>query len=532
MRRAGLLLALLVVACGDDSGNPDGGGPDATTDSPVVNPDGGGGGDAGDGGTTVDIGDSVITRSNHVSRDAMYVQPNFKASALSTLTLDTAFDGTVSGNVWAQVLFYDKGPNNTPVIIAATANNQVTAMNADTGAVVWQKSFGTAATQSGAGCGNISPLGITGTPAIDPITRTIFFNAAVAGNNGDIGEHQIHAISLDDGTERPSFPVNASTASYQGTQFDPPLENERGAILYVNGVIYVPYGGHAGDCGAYHGWVIGVPYPAASPVKAYAASIAQNTRAAGIWAPGGPASDGTDVFVTTGNTFGSQTWVGQEAVLRFQAGPVFSNQATDYWAAHDWLALDNGDTDIGGTGAMLVDVPGATPSKLILALGKSGTAYLLDRGNLGGIGTSLNTDGVTNKYVANGTIINTPATVTTGGQTWAFFHPANGGGSGCASGSGDLVSIKIAAASPPTMSVGWCAASNTSGSPMITTSDGTSDAIVWAVGNHLRGWDVATGTSVYTGTDTLAGVRKFTSPIAAHDRIYIGADNKVYSFKH
>jgi len=508
MRRVGVLLACgLVVACGDDSINVDGGpgGPDATTDSPITNPDAST--DAGDGGTTVDIGDSVITRSNHVSRDALYVQPTFKQSALSTMSLDKAFDGTVSGDVWAQVLFYDKGPNNEPVVIAATANDQVTALDADTGAVVWQKTFGTPAGQSGAGCGNVQPLGITGTPAIDPVSRTIFFDAAIGDANA-ISEHQIHAISLDDGSERPNFPVNASTASYQGTKFDPPLENQRGAILYLNGVIYVPFGGHAGDCGTYHGWVVGVPFPSGSPISGYAASIAPNTRAAGIWGVGGPASDGTDVFVTTGNTFGSQTWVGQEAVLRFQPGPVFSDQTIDYWAPHDWLTLDNGDTDIGGTGAMLVDVPGATPSKLVLALGKSGNAYLMDRGNLGGIGTSLNTDGVSNQYVANGEIINAPATVATGGQTWVFFHPANGAGSGCKSGNGNLVSMTISAAAPPVMTVQWCANSNTAGSPMITTSDGTNDATVWTVGAHL-----------------------FTSPIAAHGRIYIGADNKVYSFK-
>lgn len=526
MRTVGILalLAPLALACGDDSGTPDGGGKDATTnDAPVTT-------DGGDGGTTIDIGDSVITRSNHVSRDAMYVQPTFTKAGVATMKLDTAFDGTVSGHVWGQVLFYKDGPGGKPVVVVATGDDQVSALDADTGAVVWQKTFGTPANQSGAGCGNVSPLGITGTPAIDPVTRTIFFNAT-QGNSNTITEHEIHAISLDDGTERPNFPVKASTVSYQGTNFDPPLENQRGAILYLNGVIYVPYGGHAGDCGQYHGWVIGVPYPSAAPVAAYAASIAPNTRAAGIWAPGGPASDGTDVFVTTGNTFGSQTWVGQEAVLRLQPGPVFSGKAVDYWAPHDWLTLDNGDVDIGGTGAMLVDVPGASPSKLVLALGKSGNAYLMDRGNLGGIGTSLNTDGLVNLHVATGEIINTPATVQTGGATWVYFRPLSGAGSSCASGSGDLVSIKITAGSPPTMKVQWCASSGTQGSPMITTSDGTNDAIVWTVGNHLLGFDAQTGAPVYTGTDSLSNVRKFTSPIAAHGRIYIGADGKVYSFK-
>ena len=51
----------------------------------------------------------------------------------------------------------------------------------------------------------------------------------------------------------------------------------------------------------------------------------------------------------------------------------------------NWFSLDNGDTDLGGVSAMLIDVPGATPSQLVLALGKDGNAYLLNRNNLGGI---------------------------------------------------------------------------------------------------------------------------------------------------
>ncbi len=524
-------LAVLLLACGGNGGDADGGTDattsDAATDAPSTG-DGGGGDSGVDAGPS--LGDSVITRANHNTRDALFVQSTFTTQAVSTIKLDATFSGTISGNVYAQVLFFQNGPNGKPVIIAATSNDQLTAMDADTGAVVWQKTFGTPAGASGAGCGNIAPLGITGTPAIDPATRTIFFSA-VNGTNTTITDHVIHAVSLDDGTEKTGFPVNASTASYQGTKFDPPVQNERGAILYVNGVIYVPYGGHAGDCGSYHGWVLGVPFPAGSPVTAYAASIAANTRAAGIWAPGGPSSDGTDVFVTTGNTFGASMWVGQEAVLRLTSGPVFSNQTADYWAPHNFIALDNGDVDIGGTGSMVVDVPGATPSKLIVALGKDGNAYLIDRTNLGGIGASLATDGVANLNVASGEIINTPASVTSGGATYVYLRPLSGSGVKCGTGAGDLVAVKITPASPPTLSVAWCATSGTQGSPIVTTIDGSSNPIVWVVGTKLLGFDGITGKSVYTGTDTVSNVRKFTSPIAAHGRIYIGADNKVYAFK-
>ena len=78
-------------------------------------------------------------------------------------------------------------------------------------------------------------------------------------------------------------------------------------------------------------------------------------------------------------------WGGGEAVIRFQPGPIFSGNPSDYWAPTNWFDLDQGDVDLGGSGPLLVDVPGATPSSLVVAMGKDGNAYLLDRNNLGGI---------------------------------------------------------------------------------------------------------------------------------------------------
>ena len=35
-------------------------------------------------------------------------------------------------------------------------------------------------------------------------------------------------------------------------------QEDRGALALVNGSVYVPYSGYFGDCGSYHGWVVGV----------------------------------------------------------------------------------------------------------------------------------------------------------------------------------------------------------------------------------------------------------------------------------
>ena len=534
------MTALAAWACGDDSSATDAG-PDATSDSPVAT-DGGTdatGDVAADAPPPLNVGDSVLERNHHPNRDGWYVQSAFTSAAISTMARDSAFDGTIAGHVYAQVLYVDNvalGTGATNWVLAATEDNQVTALDATTGVVVWQKTLGPSAASTGAGCGNVAPLGITGTPVIDASSRTIFLDAVIgtqANGSGTIKTHEIHALSLDDGTERPNFPVDAATATYQSTPFNPVVENQRSALAFVNGTAYVAYGGHAGDCGQYHGWVLGVPYPAASPVGAFATSIGQNLRAGGSWAPGGIASDGTNVYISTGNTFGASSWVGQEAIFRFQPGPVFSNQTKDYFAPHNWLQLDNGDTDIGGSGPVLLTAKNASPANLVVALGKNGFVYLLDQANLGGIADAGAGDGVYNAQVANGEIINVAAWVdTAAGNTWLVAHGYNGAsGVGCKKGSGDLIAMKISG-TPPTVSVEWCANSQTQGEPMITTSDANgTDAIVWFVGQHLNGWDIESGNHVYTGTDTRSGGRRGTTPIAAKGRIYIGADSKVYSFK-
>ena len=115
--------------------------------------------------------------------------------------------------------------------------------------------------------------------------------------------------------------------------------------------------------------------PIADPTGAK--GYATQAPAGGIWGVSGPSTDGTSIFVATGNTFSGNTWGHGEAVLKLQPGPVFSAQAADYFTPSDWKSLDNGDTDLGGTNPILIDVPGATPSKLAVALGKNGVAYLM-----------------------------------------------------------------------------------------------------------------------------------------------------------
>ena len=113
------------------------------------------------------------------------------------------------------------------------------------------------------------------------------------------------------------------TAQYNNTTFTAAAQQQRPALGIVGSILYVGYGS-MGDCPFYHGWLVGVPINNPASVTAWAAGAIGNTSIWGgsIWGVGGIASDGTNPFVTTGNTqFTGGTWCGGEAVIRFQPGP-------------------------------------------------------------------------------------------------------------------------------------------------------------------------------------------------------------------
>jgi hypothetical protein len=68
------------------------------------------------------------------------------------------------------------------------------------------------------------------------------------------------------------------------------------------------------------GWW-GVPINNPASVTAWASSALNGAMGGGIWSAGGVASDGTNPFVSTGNSYGTGgVWNGGEAVIRFQPG--------------------------------------------------------------------------------------------------------------------------------------------------------------------------------------------------------------------
>lgn len=501
------------------------------------------GGGGGGGGGAVDlglpIGASVLQLHNHANRDGVYVEPTFTTAAIAQLHEDSAFDGAyaqsgASGAAYAQPLFVDQGGTNDLVIVA-TEKNYVLAFDAVTGRIKWHTDpsvLGVAPPGSAFACGNIDPSGITGTPVIDLATRAIFFQSDVVAA-GAVA-HLIHSLSIDDGTERAGWPIDVKTIV---PDFANEQQGERGALIVLGDKVYVPFGGRAGDCTPYRGYVIGVPL--SSPTAA--AAVVFQTKAqdaagggagVGIWAPPGLSSDGESIYFVTGNSQGTfpTDWKlsSSEGLFRLPPSLAFDvNDTTRYFVPGNWHSLDTSDTDLSGSGVVLVDVPGAAVPHLAAVLGKDKKLYLVDRANLGGVGATPAFSGV----VAASEIINSPVTYTTSMGTWIAFKAS------CPSGGAPTINA-VQLTSAPAAGTAWCGKVPGGGSPMVTTTGAGQNTVVWFVSTEgegvtpdykLYGFDGDRGTTL-VATTAMSPSHRFIAPIAAKGRIYVATDQKLYSF--
>jgi hypothetical protein len=479
---------------------------------------------------------NVTQFHNHGSRDGLYVDSAFTPFAAANLTRDLNFDGTIVGDVYAQPLYIENGPSGRAMIIAATESNNVYALDALDGSVIWERNVGPPVSAGDLGCTKFDSMGITGTPIVDLASRALFLAAMTTPDGGPTKQHLILSLNVDTGDINPGWPVDVeATATYNGINFTASTQQQRPALGIVGNILYVGYGSKR-DCDTWHGWLVGLPIDSPSSVTAWAAATATGAKGGAIWGVGGIASDGKNPFVTTGNTSGTGgNWAGGEAVIRFQPGPIFSGDPADFWAPTNWLSLDQIDGDLGSSGPLLVDVPGATPSHLVIALTKHRNAYLVNRDNLGGIISPI-----ASAQAASSTILQAGVTYRTNQATYVAFRANNDGNT-------VLSAFRITAANPPAIDVpgGWdvTRSSGGCGSPFVTSTDGDNNMIVWVVGTEdhqtggdqrLHGYDGETGAVVYDGggpNELMAGTHYYsTTGIAARGRIYVAGDNKVYAF--
>ena len=152
-------------------------------------------------------------------------------------------------------------------VIVATENNTLYSINLDKGTVFWTVHLGTPVNGYSLPCGNIKPTtGITGTPVIDPQSGRIYVVAFLAGP-----VHKLFTLDAIDGSVLSQQVVDPAGSN-------PAVEQERGALSLGSGYVYIPFGGLYGDCGSYHGYVVGVPVAGGANVTPFAPATSSTIR--------------------------------------------------------------------------------------------------------------------------------------------------------------------------------------------------------------------------------------------------------------
>jgi len=255
-------------------------------------------------------------------------------------------NSSLIGDIYAEPLVYGA------IVYVATEDNYLYALDYSTGNVLWSKHLSVPMNSSGLPCGNIGPhVGITGTPAVDTGLNRIYLVGMVATGHYVLWGVDLttHALVVNHVVD----PANADLTLAEG---------QRGALALSQGLVYIPYGGRAGDCNSpqghpYHGIVLGARK--IDGVVLY--KFQTNGGRSGIWASGGESLDSAGhVYVAIGN--GSPP----DSERVFKLNPNLSRQNS--WVPANQAALDSSDQDLGSIIPQLVGGGVATSSRAARAV--------------------------------------------------------------------------------------------------------------------------------------------------------------------
>jgi hypothetical protein len=510
-------------------------------------------------------------------------QLSWQNSNLNEVTLTTTnvnstsfgkvFSYPVDGSVFAQPLYVPNvtipGQGVHNVLYVVTEQDGAYAFDADglTTAPLWYVSFINPAQGITAvpchvltsnSC-NIAPVvGITGTPAIDTTTGTIYFDTHI-DNNGTL-YHYLHALDITTGAEKFGAPVLIQ-ASVKGKGIDSsggfvPFSAQhtlqRPSLLLINGVLYIPYGNH-------HGWVLA--YNAQTLAQLYVFNTSPNNENSNIWQSGqGLVADSqnniyfstSDAKFDANNGTGNNTDYG-DTILKLNS----SLQLLDYFTPMDQACRGGNDVDLGSGGPLLVPTQtGPYPDELIFG-GKGGTPcdlwtggvyaaplYVINRDNMGKYNATQDQipqelQGAPFGYWSS------PAYFSTGGTNYVYAAGTQADG-----GVGDylkqytlsngLLSTTPLAMSPKVLPDG--------ATPSVSANV-TSNGIVW-IAERQESLDTVPGTKplilqaydatnvaklLYSSTqnaarDTAGLETKFMVPLIANGRVYVGTQTEIDTY--
>jgi hypothetical protein len=516
---------------------------------------------------TIGVADlpGVTTYLNDNSRTGQ----NLKEYALTTTAGATQVNSTNFGKLfscpvdaavyaqplWVPNLSISGGIHN--VVFVATEHDTVYAFDADASpcTTLWTASLldlahggdpllsETWVSSSDVGsCGDLEPdIGIVGTPVIDLVSSTMYVVSKT--KTGTTFHQRIHALAITSGSELvlPPTEISATVAgtgagsSGGNVSFDALVNNQRPALLLVNGHVIISWASHC-DFGAYHGWVIS--YSSTTLAQEAVLNLSPNGINAGIWMSGsGPAADGSgNIYFATGNgTFDVTNGTAPtndygDSIIKLGPPSGATFPILSYFRSFREPASPDGlaDTDQGSGGLLLL------PTNDLVQSGKDGNIYVADRTILGGFSTSSNS--LLHQEIPGaltGGMWGSP-TYWNGSLYYgaSFGHPLRAFSFNTGTG---MLSTAPTSDTSSTTSFGF------PGPTAPVSSNGTSNGIVWALDNShyctnqspgcgpavLHAYDATNlGTEFWNSSqnagDAAGNAVKFTVPTVANGKVYVG----------
>jgi len=447
------------------------------------------------------------------------------------------------------------------VVFVITENNSIYAFDADNkvSKPLWHTNAGTPVPCSanqpvpGSNCNLVyltSVIGMTATPVID-LTQGSHGAIYVEGRIDNSGSytHVLHKYDLSTGKDMPGSPVTIK-GSVKGTgrdnvngvlTFNEASENDRGALLLANGIVYVPFAS-INDAPIFHGWIFG--YNASTMKRRYVFNATPNKSSndngdgeeGGIW--GGTLEEDADgnLYTATGNGTWDNTendWGSSYVRLQPSKGKL---QVEDYFTP-EALAFNTEDEDLGTNAPILLPDQSGTYPHVMMSGDKNGTLYVVNRDKMGEYHSSgdqilqelPNAVGV---HVGNsGDCNNTHNDCNYGtGAYWnenVYFSGVNDYVKAFAYSNGQLTGPT---SKSPT-AYGFPGASPT------VSASGTTNGIVWVIEpikSILHAYDATNlGNELYNSTqasggrDALGSNVKFAPPTVVNGKVFIGTKTAV-----